>query len=301
MWHQRIAGVVCPAGMGTILRVLCAVVCVFAVCGGGRAFASQDDTLPIKVADDSMCKLRVTQAELRDGGKLVFYYTLRNKSDEKIRLGHDDDWTCDGKSVSVVASDSVDAGDASEDYFFVKNVDPSGDLVVKGTLLIKDEDGDVAARHTFRFDDAEHVEGRSDIARYYRDTMPKSTVDGEEFVRLWCGNYDYEIGTRFPKPWSSDVRSGWLKEARSYVSRSSDLYSDIEDRYDDAFEGKTICAPTAKLVLTSGNMEKWEVEVRTVKEGWDDFDRVTEYWDVCYAKDGKVEFAEKSNINPKAK
>ena len=46
-----------------------------------------------------------------------------------------------------------------------------------------------------------------------------------------------------------------ISEARSLVSRSSDLYEQIEECYDQAFDGKQVCAPEAKLFLSATSTE----------------------------------------------
>lgn len=275
--------------VSVIVRALIVVACLVVACGRGRAYAAQDGGLPIEVANDRVCKLVVTDAEIKSTGRLHFGYTLRNKGDGFLKLGADDDWTCDGRSVKAVTGvPRVEEGESIEDSFFLKDFDSSGELVVKGTLLLKDEDGDVVARYKFRFDDREHVDGLDE------------RVDGEKFVRLWCGNYTYEMGERYPEPVGDGSRSDWLEKARSYVRAGSELYSELGDRYDDALGGKKVCSFSTKSLGASGDYERWQVTVRTAQSGWDDYRETTEYWLLYYAKDGKIDDVVKTSLSPKA-
>lgn len=268
---------------------------------GKIGLSVQGKALPIAVASDDLCRLTVTKAKLGKNNNLSFYYTLSNRSDEELRLQADDDWTCDGGSVDVITGlPSIDTGEYRDDYFFADDVDQSrGRLEVKGTLMLVDENNNVVARYRFHFDDPENIEG-FEWSGGSSGSMPSSHVDGGGFLRSWCGAYYYEIGMRYPEAWSSDVRSGWINKVRSYVSRSSDLYSIIEGRYDSTLKDTLTCVMDAKSLLTSGNYEKFEVTVRRAIGGWDGFSDHTEYWLVYYADDGKVCQAVKTVLSPKA-
>ena len=274
--------------VSVIVRALVAVACLVVACGRSRAYAAQDGKLPVEVADDRFCKLVVTEAEVKSTGSLYFGYTLRNKGDGCLKLWAGDDWTCDGRIAKpVLVAHEVDEGESIDRDFFLKNVDSTGELVVKGTLLLKDKDGDVVARYKFRFDDREHVDGLDE------------RVDSEEFVRLWCGNYTYEKGEHYPNPVGDGGRSDWLEEIRPYVSAGSDLNSELGERYDSALEGKKVCSFATKSLGASADYARWQVIVRTSQSGWDDYLETKECWLVCYAKDGKVDDVVKTSLSPK--